>query len=76
MYKFVESGTVVDGAHFFLYYALSGVLQGSPRSGLIFAMAVDLFLDKFETEAEYTGAAVVRACADGIGAALRGKFMM
>ena len=34
-------------------------------------MGVDPFLNKFVAEAEDTGEAVVRACADDIGAALR-----
>ena len=71
MYGFVECGTVPEGAYFFMYLILSGVLQGCPLSGLIFAMAVDPFLNKFVAEAEDTGAAVIRACADDIGAALR-----
>ena len=68
MYCFVECGTVPDGEYFFLYLILSGVLQGCPLSGMIFAMTVDPFLQKFVTEAEDTNVAVVRACADDSGA--------
>lgn len=69
MYRFVECGTVVDGVLRFLYFILSGVMQECPLSGLIFAIVVDSFQSKFVKEAENTGAAVFRACADDIGAA-------
>ena len=45
---------------------------GLPLSGLIFALAVDPFLCQLVAEAEASGAAAVRACADDIGATLRG----
>jgi hypothetical protein len=66
MYRFVECGTLVDGVLRFQYY-----IQGCNLSGMIFAMVVDPFLNKFVAEAEDTRLAVVRACADDIGAALR-----
>jgi hypothetical protein len=72
MYTFVECYVVVEGREFFAYYILSGVIQGCPLSGMLFAMAVDPFLRKMLVETETPLAAVVRACADDVGAALSG----
>jgi len=52
----------------FLFPILAGVLQGCPLSGTLFAFVADPLLWMFRMQ---MNSAVVRACADDIGAALR-----
>jgi hypothetical protein len=71
MYTCISTSTVIDGRKFFLYWIWSGVLQGCPLSGMLFAISLDPLLRKFLAEVETNGKAAVRACADDIGGALK-----
>ena len=59
------------GAKVFLFWYLSGVLQGCPGSGLLFNIAIDPFLFNFEEVIPMRQRGLVRACADDIGAVLK-----
>jgi hypothetical protein len=72
MYRCVSTYTVVEGCSHFMFWVLSGVLQGCPLSGMLFAIALNPFLNKFDKELDSPGVACVRACADDIGVAIRG----
>ena len=58
-----------DGEFFALYITLSGVLQGCPRLGFLFATSIDCLLVMVE-ELKDPGLGRTRACADGIGSTL------
>ena len=60
-----ESGLV------FLFSILSGVLQGCPLSGSLFAIVIDLLLHFFKKHVEDSALASCRACEDDIGMALK-----
>jgi len=51
-----------------MFSILSGVLQGCPLSGTLFVLVVDPLLWMFRTR---VSSAIIRACADDVGAALR-----
>ena len=75
--NFIDSLDFMNSAHgnsagevVFLYWYLSGVLQGCPASAFIFDVSLDPFLAAFDAQIAQTGRGVVRACADDIGAAL------
>ena len=70
MYDMVCAFAVADGCTTFLFWILTGVLQGCPLSGMLFAIIMDPFLVKFEMDICSTGKGCVRACADDVGAAL------
>jgi len=71
MYSFVAAlGYSEDGVVRFLFWILSGVLQGCPLAGSFFALAMDPFLNVFFERVERPGLGVIRACADDIGAAV------
>ena len=70
-YCFVMAYTEIDGVMHFLYMIFSGVLQGCPWSGSLFALAIDPMLCRFEEELTSNKDVVVRACADDIGMALQ-----
>jgi len=55
----------------FMFYILSGVLQGCPLSGSLFVIVIDPLLHMFKLHLEDTGLGVPRACADDVGVALR-----
>ena len=72
VYHFVSAiGRVAGSSSRFLFYILSGIIQGCPLAGTCFALAMDPFLQKFKLKIEDSGHGHVRACADDIGAALR-----
>ena len=60
----------MDPAGIFLFQVLSGVLQGCPLSGSIFALAADGFLRRLRRILSCGGHGVLRACADDIAVAL------
>jgi hypothetical protein len=55
----------------FLWWAFSGILQGCPLSGTLFAVGTHPLLCELKHEIEGKQLGVTRACADYIGAALR-----
>ena len=54
----------------FLFWILSGVIQGCPFSGMLFVFALGPFLHAIEVLMDSPGISTTRACADGIGAAI------
>eukprot|EP00959_Pyramimonas_sp_CCMP1952_P430682 9019779-Pyramimonas_sp.AAC.1 len=54
-----------------LFWISSGIIQGCPSSGCIFALAADPFMSNFDASICRKDRGVVRACADDVGAALR-----
>eukprot|EP00959_Pyramimonas_sp_CCMP1952_P309946 6486021-Pyramimonas_sp.AAC.1 len=48
----------------------SGIIQGCPASGTLFALGADPFLKMFRQKLETPNLGLVRACADDIGAIL------
>eukprot|EP00972_Heterocapsa_arctica_P045683 6741317-Heterocapsa_arctica.AAC.1 len=54
---------------------MSGVLQGCPLSGLLFAVSLDPYLRWMKHDIEDAGLGVIRACADDIGASLCGGIL-
>ena len=58
--------------HRFLFRVLFGVVRGCPLSCLLFAVLLDPFLRAISALIDDKGDAVTRACADDIGAAVRG----
>ncbi len=54
-----------------MFRALSGVLQGGPLSGVLFALRLSPFLLMMQEGAEVKLLAATRARADDIGAAVR-----
>jgi hypothetical protein len=70
MYTLVRTYARCDADLYFLYWIISGVLQGCPLSGMIFAFAIDPFLRKLEAEVDGCGIGTTRACADDVGGAL------
>ena len=55
----------------FMFFILSGVLQGCPLSGSLFVIVIDPLLHMFKVHLEDTGLGMPRACADDVGVALR-----
>ena len=70
IYFFNFAKISLSSSFIFAFAILSGVLQGCPLSGSIFAVSLDPFLRWMEKDIEATGRGTVRACADDIGAAL------
>ena len=64
-------GRVASSPSRFLFFILSGIIQGCPLAGTCFAICMDTFLEKFGNTIDNLGRGIVRACADDIGAALR-----
>ena len=60
-----------DSGWIFVFYILSGVLQGCPLSGSLFVIVIDPLLNFFKIHLENSALATCRACADDIGIALR-----
>ena len=60
----------VGGRLVILFVIESGVLQGCPLSGVIFAITADPAMEAFDQEINRTNKGCIRACADDIGAAL------
>ena len=56
------------GLIIYLFAILSGILQGCPLSGTLFVFVIDPLLWMFRKQ---INSAIIRACADDIGAALR-----
>ena len=54
----------------FLFWILSGVIQGCPFSGMLFVFALGPFLHAIEVLLDSPGISTTRACADDIGAAI------
>ncbi|CAK0860694.1 unnamed protein product, partial [Prorocentrum cordatum] len=54
-----------------LYYIQSGIVQGCPGSGFLFAVAADPFMLDFDWSINRRALGLVRACADDVGAAIR-----
>eukprot|EP00959_Pyramimonas_sp_CCMP1952_P097971 2047620-Pyramimonas_sp.AAC.1 len=54
-----------------LFWISSGIIQGCPSSGCIFALAADPFTSNFDASICCKDRGVVRACADDVGAVLR-----
>ena len=67
---------LVSGEKSFLCTVLSGVLQGCPLSGSLFALAIDPFLCLIDTVLENGRLGIVRACADDIGAAIKSSRVL
>ena len=63
--------SAVGGALIPLFLILSGVLQGCPLSGFLFAVGVDPFLWWMYKVIELAGLGKIRVCADDIGIALK-----
>ena len=63
--------SAAGGALVPLFLILSGVLQGCPLSGFLFAIGVDPFLWWMYRVIELAGHGKIRVCADGIGTALK-----
>ena len=70
MYTLVRSFARCDADLYFLFWVMSGVLQGCPLSGMIFAFAIDPLLRKIAAEVDGCGVGSTRACADDVGGAL------
>lgn len=54
-----------EGGFTFMFWILSGVLQGCPLSGLIFVLALDPILRSIQALVDQEGLAVTRACVEG-----------
>ena len=72
MYTLVHALGIGSSGLVFLFWILSGVLQGCPLSGLVFVAAIDPILWRIHDTVDARGIGTTRACADGIGAAMRG----
>ena len=59
---------LAQGRREFLCVIKSGVLQGCPLSGSLFAIAIDPFLRLIDAALDHGRSGIVRACADDIGA--------
>ena len=68
LYKGNEAYGSCGGVLQHMFSILSGVLQGCPASGTLFVLVVDPLLWMFRTR---VSSAIIRACADDVGAALR-----
>eukprot|EP00972_Heterocapsa_arctica_P051571 7587157-Heterocapsa_arctica.AAC.1 len=65
-----------DGVVYLLFRVSAGILQGCPLSGMLFAVAIDPILRRFDVEVCQSGKGIIRACADDIGGALKSlKFL-
>ena len=68
LYKGNRAFGECNGLLSFMFEILTGVLQGCPLSGTLFVLAIDPLLWMFRIQ---INSAVVRACADDVGVALR-----
>ena len=71
MYAHNAAFTVGEGVTKIAFWILSGVLQGCPLSGMLFAFVIDPFLRCMKATIQDKGLAQIRACADDIGAAMQ-----
>ena len=62
--------TQVQNEIMFLLMIVSGVHQGCPMSGWIFALIFDPFVELFYRNIEVAGKGIARVCADDVGAAV------
>ena len=76
MYAHNAAFTVCEGVSELAFWILSGVLQGCPLSGMLFALVMDPFLRCMKTTIQDKGLAQVRACADDVGAALKSVHVL
>lgn len=71
MYAHNAAFTVCEGVNKLAFWILSGVLQGCPLSGMLFALAMDPFLRCMKASIQDKNLGQIRACADDAGAALK-----
>ena len=71
IYHFNIALAAVGGAFTPLLFIFSGVLQGCPLSGFLFAMGIDPFLAWMYIVLGLPGLATIRVCAGDLGASLR-----
>ena len=71
LYKNNGAYSTMTGQLVFLFWYLSGVIQGCPGSAFLFDVALDPFLAAFEKILELAGRGILRACADDIGVAVK-----
>ncbi len=69
-------GRGVGEADRFSQWTLTGVLQGCPLSGLIFARAIDQFSRCAESRVDSLACGVARACADDVGAVAQSIYFL
>jgi hypothetical protein len=70
LYRACRAFAVMNGDIRFLYFVQSGVLQGCPLSGMLFAIIFDPFLRHLEAVIDARRQGTSRACADDVGASL------
>ena len=71
MYLFAAAFAASPVGMQFLFWYGSGVLQGCPLSGSLFAIIMNPFLMHFESNIEIKMKDMVRACANDIGMVLK-----
>ena len=71
MYAHNAAFTVCEGATGLTFWILSGVLQGYPRRGMLFALVMDPSLRCMKSSVQEKNLGQIRACADDVGAALK-----
>ena len=76
MYAHNAAFTADDGTVNLAFWILSGVLQGCPLSGMLFALVMDPFLRCMKASIQDKNLAQVRACADDVGAALKNIYVL
>ena len=69
VYFLVMSFSLEKGVAVFMYMIFSGVLQGDPLSGLLFAVAFEPFVRAFQ-RLQHRRSIEVRCCADDVGAVM------
>ena len=67
------SSSINEEVHF-LFGIVSGVLQGCPLSGMLFAIAIDPFLRSITSSIDEKRIGATRACADDIAVALASLY--
>ena len=76
MYAHNAAFTVCEGVNKLAFWILSGVLQGCPLSGMLFALVMDPFLRCMKTSMQDRNLGQIRACADDVGAALKNIYVL
>ena len=71
LYENNQAYGTIEGQCIWLFAVCGGVLQGCPLSGSLFVLAIDPLLYLFSHYLHSADRGRVRACADGIGIALR-----